>query len=75
MKNDNTLLDGIADVAGTLLLGGVILWVFRLLIMGYVYLSAICVALFSELIWPSLRWLFKETGIALLRTYNRLTSF
>lgn len=75
MKNDNTLLDSISKAASTLLLGAVILWVFELVIMGFVYLLAVYQALFTELIWPCLRWLFKETGIALLRTYNRLTSF
>lgn len=74
MDKDDTLLDGMTDAVGMLLLGAVILWAFRLLIIGYVYLSAICWAICSELIWPCLRRMFKEIGIALLRTYNRLTS-
>lgn len=71
MKSDNTLLGWLI---GALLLGGVIVWAFRLFIMIYIYASAIIWTILSELIWPCLRWIFREVAITLLRTYNRITS-
>lgn len=74
MNDNHTMLDGLAGAIWTLFFGVVIFGVFRLLMLAYVYLTAVVWALLSELVWPLLRSLFREVGIALLRAYNLLTS-
>jgi hypothetical protein len=73
MDKENTLLDGIGSAIWALLFGVVIFGIFRLLMVAYVYIAAIVWAILSELVWPLLRRMAGEIGIALLRTFNRLT--
>ncbi len=62
MDNDNSLLDDLNTLCGSLLLGDLILELLKLLLLAYIAFAAVFGQVFC--------WLLKEFGIMLLRTYN-----
>lgn len=62
MDNNNSLPDDLNALCGSLLLGGFILGLLKLLLLAYIVFAAV----FGQV----LCWLLKESGIMLLHTYN-----
>jgi hypothetical protein len=62
MDNDKSLLSDLNGLICSLLLGGLILGLLKLLMLAYIA--------FAAAFWEVLCWLLKEFGIMLLRIYN-----
>lgn len=62
MNNDKSFLSDLNGLFGSLLLGGLIFGLLKLLILSYIAFAALFCEIFG--------WLFKEFCIVLLRTYN-----
>jgi carbon starvation protein CstA len=70
MNDDNSLLDMLEDALGAFVIGMIFFGVLRLLLQLYIVFTVIFWAIITEIIWPVLRWILINTGIALLRTFN-----
>ena len=75
MDNNHTFTDGLMGAIWAFFFGMLIFGVLRLLMLAYLWVVAIVWAFITELVWPLVKLVLKEIGIALLRTFNRVSAF
>lgn len=71
MNDHESLLDEVGDNIGDMFIFMAMVGVLWLLWRAYLIFAAIFGAILTEIIWPMVRWLLIQTGILLLRGYNR----